>query len=67
MRIEGERRSTPVTVTSWAGHVFRLGVPDQRIDGTRYVFDSWSDGEPQTHDVTTPAADTRYVAGFRRR
>jgi hypothetical protein len=34
-------------------------------DGTTYVFDRWAHGGAATHDVPTPAVDTRCTAVFR--
>jgi hypothetical protein len=43
-----------------------LGVVSPQVkDGTTYVFDHWSDGGAATHDLSTPATDTRYTAVFR--
>ncbi len=28
------------------------------------IFDSWSDGQPQSHTITTPAANTTYTVNF---
>jgi len=63
--LEGTRYRTPKAVTSWAGHVFPVGVPDQRIDGKDYVFKSWSDGGARRHDIVTPTTPTNYVATLR--
>jgi len=34
---------------------------------SRYVFSAWSDGGPQSHTVTAPAANTTYTATYRKR
>ena len=64
--IEGEQVRTRRNVVSWVRHNFRVGVPDERIDGKRYVFAGWSDGKPRQHDIVAPGAPTTYVARFRR-
>jgi glucose/arabinose dehydrogenase len=66
VRIAGDRRRTPVEVVSWAGHVFPVGVPDQRLDGRTYTFKSWSDGGARSHDIVTPSAPATYTATLRR-
>jgi hypothetical protein len=65
--IQGERRSTPVVLTSWVGYDFPVRAPDQEIDGVSYVFARWADGGARQRDITTPATATQYVARFRRR
>ena len=65
--IQGQRRPTPLTVQSWAGYVFEVRAPDQRIGGDPFVFVRWSDGRARAHDITTPAKATEYVARYRRR
>ena len=64
--VEGERVRTRHDVVSWVRHSFRVRVPDQRIDGKRYVFAGWSDGKPRRHDIVSPGSPTTYVARFRR-
>lgn len=64
--VEGEQVRTRHNVVSWVGHSFRVRVPDQRIDGKRYVFAGWSDGKPRRHDIVSPGTPTTYVARFRR-
>ena len=64
--LEGERVRTRRDISSWVGHVFQVRVPEQRIDGKRYVFKQWSDGKPRIHDITTPASPTTYVATLKR-
>lgn len=34
------------------------------VGGTTYVFDFWSDGGAQTHDITMPAEDVHYRAVY---
>jgi hypothetical protein len=65
--IQGERRSTPVVLTSWVGYDFPVRAPDQEIDGVPSVFARWTDGGARQRDITTPATATQYVARFRRR
>jgi hypothetical protein len=36
----------------------------QSIGGRTLEFDSWSDGQPQTHVITIPGANTGYTATF---
>ncbi len=67
LAIQGERRTTPLTVPSWVGYVFGVRAPDQEIGGVPSVFARWSDGRARQHDITTPATPTEYVARYRRR
>jgi glucose/arabinose dehydrogenase len=64
--LDGQPQDTPLEVESVVGVVRALGVvPPQVKDGRTYVFDRWSDGGAETHDVSTPTTDTRYTAMFR--
>lgn len=54
-------------VFSWIpGSTHTIGTPSPQNDGqtTRYVFQSWSDGRAQKHDVVAPTAATSYTAVF---
>jgi glucose/arabinose dehydrogenase/PKD repeat protein len=64
--LDGERRRTPATITSWVRHPFVVRAPDQRIDGDAYDFRRWSDGGSRKHLITTPRRPTDYTATFRR-
>ena len=64
--LDGERRRTPVTVTTWVRHPFEVRAPDQRIDGDRHEFRRWSDGGARKHVVVAPRRASEYTAHFRR-
>jgi hypothetical protein len=34
------------------------------VNGTQYTFTGWSDGGAATHDISTPAADTTFIANY---
>lgn len=36
----------------------------QYIAGSQYYFDRWSDGQPQSHTITTPAQDSSYQVTY---
>ncbi|GAA2613908.1 hypothetical protein Adu01nite_06510 [Paractinoplanes durhamensis] len=36
----------------------------QFVDGKQYLYHGWSDGQAQTHVITTPAVDTTYTVNF---
>ncbi|MFL5355654.1 PQQ-dependent sugar dehydrogenase [Archangium sp.] len=64
--LDGQPQATPLEVESVVGVVRALGVVSPQVkDGTSYVFDHWSDGGAATHELPTPAVDTRYTAVFR--
>jgi glucose/arabinose dehydrogenase len=50
----------PQTVTSWDQWVIGVNAPDQG----GFVFQSWSDGGAQIHNITTPSVPTTYTATF---
>jgi len=64
--LDGQPQGTPLEVESVVGVLRTLGAVSPQVkDGTTYVFERWSDGGAATHDVRTPAVDTRYTAVFR--
>jgi len=54
-----------ITFTGVVRMVRTIGAPSLQVRGKfAYSFRSWSDGGAQTHDITTPAANTTYSASF---
>ncbi len=66
IRIDGGLRRATFSAMPWVGQTFRVRAPDQRIDGRRYVFGSWSDGKPREHNITAPRASSTFTARFHR-
>lgn len=65
LTVNGEGLTAPVTFVSWEGWNLAVGAPGQVLaDGRKLAFATWSDGEAQTHTVTTPAADLARTASF---
>jgi len=63
--LDGQPQDTPLEVESVVGVVRTLGAVSPQVkNGTTYVFERWSDGGATTHDVRTPAVDTRSTAAF---
>ena len=59
-------QTAPASFVGVEGVIRSIGAPSpQTINGTTYVFDSWSDGGVQTHDISTPVNDTTYTANFK--
>ena len=64
--LDGQPRSTPVSLTGVVGITRTLGaVSPQTVNGTTYEFQSWSDAGAATHDIATPSANTTYTASYR--
>jgi glucose/arabinose dehydrogenase len=58
-------RITPFTVTGVVGIIRSIAAPTpQTLNGTSYVFQSWSDGGARSHEISTPAVNTTYTANF---
>jgi hypothetical protein len=55
---------TPFTLTVVTGSTQSVAAPDQIVNGTPYVFDSWSDGGLQSHQIIV-GADTTLTATFK--
>jgi glucose/arabinose dehydrogenase len=61
-------RTTPFSVTVVVGSANTVSAPSpQQFNKSTYYFTSWSDGGPQSHTVTAPAANTTYTATYRKR
>ena len=57
--------AAPLSKTAVIGSTNSISAPSpQTINGSTYVFSSWSDGGTQTHNVVAPATDTTYTATF---
>jgi glucose/arabinose dehydrogenase len=62
--VGGTASTTPFSRTVIVGSKNSVSAPSpQTLDGTTYNFDSWSDGELQSHDIVAPDAAT-YTATY---
>jgi PKD repeat protein/glucose/arabinose dehydrogenase len=61
----GAKNSFSLTVIVGSTNSVSVESP-QRKGSQTYVFDSWSDGGAQTHNIVAPATATTYTARFRR-
>jgi glucose/arabinose dehydrogenase len=65
LTLDGQNRITPFTVTGVVGIKRAIAAPSpQTVDGSTYVFQSWSDGGARSHEISTPAVNTTYTAKF---
>jgi len=64
LTLDGQPITAPTTVTGVVGIERDLGAADQQANGRRYRFDGWSDGQPASHIISTPATATTYTASF---
>ena len=65
LTLDGQPFTGPSTFTGVVGMVRTIGAPSPQVRGEfTYTFRSWSDGGAQSHDITTPAANTTYSASF---
>jgi hypothetical protein len=54
-----------VSFASVVGFEHPIGAPGpQTVGGITYTFTSWSDGGAATHTISTPGANTTYIAAF---
>ena len=66
LRLDGQPRTAPLTVTGVVGVQRTLEAPSpQTVGGRTYEFVSWSDGGANSHTISTPASNTTYTATFR--
>jgi glucose/arabinose dehydrogenase len=66
VRVNGRDFVAPRSLLSWENARLNLYAPDQRRDGKRWEFRSWSDSRARYHTITTPVDARTYVARFRR-
>ncbi len=65
--IDGSTYTAPQSRQWKPGTQHSIGVnsPISVNGGKRYVFNSWSDGGNQSHDITVPNSDKTYTANFK--
>jgi glucose/arabinose dehydrogenase len=67
LTLDGQTIDTPYAMESVVGTTRTIGAPSpQQVGKRNYNFVQWSDGGAQTHDITTPGADTIYKATYRK-
>ena len=67
LRLDGQPRTTPLTVTGVVGVQRTLEAPSPQTVGNKiYVFVRWSDGGGSSHTISTPASSTTYTATFQK-
>jgi PKD repeat protein len=65
LEIAGSSSTTPFTKRLIVGSTTTLSASSpQDLAGTRYEFQSWSDGKAATHSITAGATGTTYTATF---
>ena len=63
--LDGGPIASGTTITGVVGQPRTVGVVSpQTLNGTTYVFASWSDGGAASHTINTPSTDTTYTAVF---
>jgi len=67
LTLDGQTINTPYAAQSVVGTTRTIGaLSPQQVGRRNYNFVEWSDGGAQTHDITTPDADTIYKATYRK-
>jgi glucose/arabinose dehydrogenase len=65
VKLDGQPQTAPYSFVGVVGITRELSVDSpQRLNNTTYAFASWSDGGAQTHNISTPSANTTYTATF---
>jgi glucose/arabinose dehydrogenase/PKD repeat protein len=65
LTVGGNTFTGPTTVNSWEGGRLSVNAPNQTdSSGNVWAFNSWSDGGPASHVITTPASASTYTASF---
>lgn len=60
----GDLTVAPFTKTVIANSTNTISAPPQVVDGSEWVFQSWSNGRNATHNINAPQFDTTYTATF---
>ncbi|MDI6793997.1 MAG: PKD domain-containing protein [bacterium] len=66
-QITVDSTNTALQIFNWtpgSSHTIGVSSPQSGGSGIQYAFSSWSDGEAQTHAITTPSSATTYTAYF---
>jgi hypothetical protein len=64
--LDGTEYQSDQTFVGVVGVQRTLGAPaTQSLNGVNYEFTGWSDGVASDHAISTPAADTTYIANYR--
>jgi hypothetical protein len=67
LTLDGTPISTPYTFTGVVGMVRTIAAPSpQTLGSAKYMFQSWSDGGRQSHQIATPTTDTILTATYKR-
>src|SRR5436190_889980 len=63
--LDGQNHVTPYTVTGVVGIIRAIAAPSpQTLNGSNYIFQSWSDGGAISREISTPSVNTTYTANF---
>jgi len=63
--LDGQPQVTPLTITGVVGIKRMIAASSPQLkNGINYVFQSWSDGQAASHEISTPQTDTTYTANF---
>ena len=67
--IDGTRYTSPATLQTWENHQFQIAAPSQRKDfyssklqrmqSATYLWESWSDGQPQLHEYVAQSSQKK--------
>jgi glucose/arabinose dehydrogenase len=65
INVDGQPAPLPDQVLGVAGITRSLSAPlSEVVNGTTYVFESWSDGGAATHNINFPLTNTTYTATY---
>jgi glucose/arabinose dehydrogenase len=65
LTIDGRPQAAPYSAVGVTGFKRTIEAPlSQVVNGSNYNFVSWSDGGAASHEISTPAADTSYIATY---
>ena len=65
IKLDGITRPTPLSEDSIPGFHHVVEAPNATVGGTNLIFQSWSDGGAQSHDLIVPAAGVSLMADYR--
>jgi glucose/arabinose dehydrogenase len=65
LNLDGIPVTTPSSYSGVVNFQRQISAPStQTLNGTTYIFDTWSDGGTQTHNISTPEVNTTFIANY---
>jgi hypothetical protein len=64
LTFDGSAVTSPHVVAGLIGYQHQIGAPNSILGSDLVIFNSWSDGGGQTHNITIPSIPANYLATY---